>query len=151
MKTGTCYFPSYGAAMRYYRPYVEIEGPYHGHAVRTQATRALVDRKLNEGEIHIGKPPHKPGAVLTIEDNRWHITEPPSRPLIAPRDSRIYTAADAPGYERGPMGKGKPKSARIYSVVAVAADGTAECQSWDAWGALHTDHLPISTLVPYSK
>lgn len=75
MKTGTCYFPSYGAAMRYYRPYAEIEGPYHGHAVRTQATRALVNRKLNEGEAHIGKPPHKPGAVLTIEDNRWHVTE----------------------------------------------------------------------------
>jgi hypothetical protein len=149
MKTGTCYFPSYGAAMRYYRPYCETYGTTQA---RTAATRAMIDQKLNEREIHIGKPELKPGERLSIEDNRYHITEAaPTRPAIAARDSGIYTAADAPGYERGPMGKGKPKAARIYSVVSVAADGTAECQSWDCYGVLHTDRLAISTLVPFTK
>lgn len=77
MKTGTCYFPSYGAALRYYRPYVQFEdmsGIAKGTA-QTVALRRLVDRKLNAGEIHIGKPDLKPGQTLTIEDNRYHITE----------------------------------------------------------------------------
>lgn len=71
MKTGTCYFPSYGAAMRYYRYEVLGEHP----ASRTQACRAVVDRKLNEGQIHIGKPALKPGETLSIEDNRYHIND----------------------------------------------------------------------------
>lgn len=70
MKTGTSYFPSYGAALRYYRPYCELRGTTQ---VRTEATRALVDAKLNASEIHIGKPPLKPGERLSIQDNRWHI------------------------------------------------------------------------------
>lgn len=65
MKTGTSYFPSYGAALRYYRPY---EQP-----CTTQELRAVIDRKLNEGQIHIGRPPLKPGDRLTIEDNRYHV------------------------------------------------------------------------------
>ncbi len=73
MKTGTCYFPSYGAAMRYYRPYCCAREYRRGD--RTQVTRAVVDQKLNAGEIHIGKPALKHGDVLTIEDNRYHITE----------------------------------------------------------------------------
>lgn len=68
MKTGTCYFPTYGAAMRYYRPY---ESP-----CTTQELRSAIDRKLNEGQIHIGKPALKDGETLTIEDNRYHITTP---------------------------------------------------------------------------
>jgi hypothetical protein len=82
MKTGTCYFPSYGAALRYYRPYLG-EPVFTGgdaHPIREKRTRndecrALVDQKLNSGEIHIGKPALKPGDTLTIEDNRYHITE----------------------------------------------------------------------------
>lgn len=74
MKTGTCYFPTYGAAMRYYRPYCQTVGSTQA---RTADTRALVDSKLNASEIHIGKPVLKPGDVLTIEDNRYHITEAP--------------------------------------------------------------------------
>lgn len=70
MKTGTCHFPSYGAALRYYRPYCETNGTTQA---RTADTRAMVDQKLNSGEIHIGKPPVKPGETLTIEDNRYHI------------------------------------------------------------------------------
>lgn len=71
MKTGTCYFPSYGAAMRYYRPYVGVIV----RGAQVHELRAMVDQKLNEGEIHIGKPALKPGETLSIEDNRYHITE----------------------------------------------------------------------------
>lgn len=73
MKTGTCYFPSYGAALRYYRPYCLARETRRGD--RTQFTRLVVDEKLNGGEIHIGKPVLKPGEILSIEDNRYHITE----------------------------------------------------------------------------
>jgi len=72
MKIGTCYFRSYGAAMRYYRPYL---GDTYTRGAQFKELRALVDRKLNAREIHIGKPPLKPGDTLTIEDNRYHITE----------------------------------------------------------------------------
>lgn len=77
MKTGTCYFPTYGAAMRYYRPYLDnyVRGPHARKNQRTQALRHWIDSKLNLGEIHIGKPPLKPGDVLTIKDNRYHVTE----------------------------------------------------------------------------
>jgi hypothetical protein len=75
MKTGTSYFPSYGAALRYYRPYCEVRpGLFPGY-VRTQELRALVDAKLNAREIHIGKPDIKPGQRLSIQDNRWHVEE----------------------------------------------------------------------------
>jgi hypothetical protein len=82
MKTGTCYFPSYGAALRYYRPYVEeptfIGGTPHPRKEKRAKdceARALVDSKLNAAEIHIGKPPLKPGELLSIEGNRYHVTE----------------------------------------------------------------------------
>lgn len=67
MKTGTCYFPSYGAALRHYRPY--------DPGISMAELRQWIDEKLNAGEIHIGKPPLKPGERLTIEDNRYHVTE----------------------------------------------------------------------------
>lgn len=70
-KYGTSYFPTRGNAIRYYRDY---EG-------KDAAT--AVDRKLAAGEIHIGKPPLKPGDVLTIEDCRYHVTEGVMRPPFA--------------------------------------------------------------------
>lgn len=85
MKTGTCYFPSYGAAMRYYRPYVGNSdyslcttkgGELIQRRDNTQRARSLVDQKLNSAEIHIGKPALKAGERLTIEDNRYHIISP---------------------------------------------------------------------------
>lgn len=70
------YFPSYGAALRYYRPYVVTDYvPARQAARKAQELRTLVDEKLNASEIHIGQPTLKPGQVLTIEDNRYHITE----------------------------------------------------------------------------
>lgn len=70
MKTGTCYFPTYGAALRYYRPYARANA-----RLKTSFARQIVDQKLNSGEIHIGKPEIKPGQTLSIEDNRYFITE----------------------------------------------------------------------------
>lgn len=77
MKTGTCYFPSYGAALRYYRPYLGAATFLKSRELRmhNQRLRSLVNQKLNAGEIHIGKPDIKPGQRLTIEDNRYHIHE----------------------------------------------------------------------------
>lgn len=72
MKTGTCYFPTYGAAMRYYRPYL---GDTYTRGAQFKELRQLVDSKLNSREIHIGKPPLREGQALSIEDNRYHITE----------------------------------------------------------------------------
>jgi hypothetical protein len=66
------------------------------------------------------------------------------------RDSRIYNAADAPGHERGFMGKDKPKHARIYSVYSISK-GMAHCQSWDAWGNLFNEVFPVNTLIPFKK
>ncbi len=77
MKTGTCYFPTYGAAMRYYRPYCAPFDTQYGRTQRTQVVRDVINAKLNGQEIHIGKPVLKPGQTLTIKDNRYHITDTP--------------------------------------------------------------------------
>lgn len=53
----------FGAAVRYYQPYgYDSEG---------------VQRKLNEGEIHLGRPPVKEGeSVVLIDDGtRYAIAE----------------------------------------------------------------------------
>lgn len=63
MTHGTSYFTSLQAAYRYYRPYGD--------------NRASVDRKIEEGLIHIGRPTAKEGERLTIIDGgtRWAIVE----------------------------------------------------------------------------
>ncbi len=73
-----------------------------------------------------------------------------TRPTLSAFGFIAYNYADAPGHERGDMGKGKPKSARVYSVYRIE-EGIALCQSRDAWGGLYDERLPISTLEPYSK
>lgn len=62
---GTAYFVSKPAAVRYYRDY---EGE---HAA------AAVERKLAEGQIHIGQPSLKPGQSLSVIDGgtRYAITD----------------------------------------------------------------------------
>lgn len=71
---------------------------------------------------------------------------------LAAIDSRIYNACDAPGYERGDMGKGKPKTARIYSVYRIdEKNRLAHCQSWDCRGGLFNESLPLHTLIPWKK
>ena len=67
--TGTSYFPSRDHAARYYKPYAKIENPDHWLTELSQ----LVNRKIEAGEIHIGKPELKPGQRAFVQDNRWHI------------------------------------------------------------------------------
>lgn len=63
VQVGTAYFMSFRAACRYYAPY--------GFCA------ADVQRKINEGEIYIGKPPLRPGtderAVLIPGEGRYAI------------------------------------------------------------------------------
>ena len=58
MKTGTSWFITYHAAIRYYRDY--------GYTDVVSA----VNRKLAEGEIHIGEPPIKSGQYRVLIDDR---------------------------------------------------------------------------------
>ena len=63
MTIGTSYFINLQAAYRYYAPY----GDSH----------AAVDRKIVEGQIHIGRPAAKDGERLTLIDGgtRWAVVE----------------------------------------------------------------------------
>jgi hypothetical protein len=71
---------------------------------------------------------------------------------VVSQDSRIYNAADATGFERGDMGKNKPKVKRIYSVFKIdPTNKLAHCQSWDSWGQLFNDVFPLHTLESYTK
>ena len=73
---------------------------------------------------------------------------------LAPKDSRVYNAADAPGHLRGTtMREGKLRKrscARVYSVHHIDAQGIADCQSWDCWGGLHEERIPVAHLEPYT-
>jgi len=62
---GTSYFVSVDAAIRYYK---DTEGRSAAHAV---------DRKIREGQIHIGKPTLKAGQTLLVIDGgtRYAISE----------------------------------------------------------------------------
>ena len=64
MRYGTSYFVSRAAAGRYYSAYED------------DAARAVA-RKLADGEIHIGKPPLKPGQRLSVipGEGRYQIEE----------------------------------------------------------------------------
>lgn len=63
---GTPYFTSRSAAALYYRPY------HYSDTIKA------VDRKIAEGEIHIGKPDLKAGETLSVIDNgmRYAILTP---------------------------------------------------------------------------
>jgi hypothetical protein len=63
MITGTAYFPTLKNAIRYYRV---LEG---------SNAKAVVDRKLKEGEIFIGRPELKKGQWAFVREYRWHIQE----------------------------------------------------------------------------
>lgn len=64
MITGTSYFPNLNAAQMYYRV---TEG------VTYDIAGEIVQEKIKSGEIHIGKPPLKPGQKLFVRDNRYFI------------------------------------------------------------------------------
>jgi hypothetical protein len=63
MRIGTSHFISYKAAIKYYKDY------------HYEDTKAAVDRKLAEGEIHIGPPRIRPGELLTVNDEARYIIE----------------------------------------------------------------------------
>lgn len=72
LTVGTCYFESREAAVRYYADQgIDAEG---------------VDRKLAEGEIFLGPPPHAAGDLLHIRDGRYIIEErgDPTQAMPAP-------------------------------------------------------------------
>lgn len=72
MTYGTSYFVSHAAAVRYYR------------ATEGKDAAGAVERKLAEGQIHLGKPDLKPGEVLTVIDNgtRYAIKEAEAEPEV---------------------------------------------------------------------
>lgn len=74
---------------------------------------------------------------------------------LVPENSGIYNAADHPDYIRGTKiieGKlVKNSCALIYSVHYINSKGIAHCQSWDYWGSLIEEKIPVKQLVPYSK
>jgi hypothetical protein len=81
MITGTSYFTSMAAAVRYYA--------YEG------ATAATIERKISEGLIHIGKPQTKPGEWLSVIDDgaRYAIhDEPMSRAEYMADSARRHQA-----------------------------------------------------------
>lgn len=66
--TGTSYFPSIMDAENYYTPY--------WNSAKDRDFTRWVRLKIASGEIHIGKPPLKPGETLFIKDNRYHVQSP---------------------------------------------------------------------------
>lgn len=69
--------------------------------------------------------------------------------------SRIINACDKTGHGRGQViknGRIKPdnKCCLVYSVIGI--DGQlAICQSWDIFGKLFSERIPLSNLEPYHK
>jgi len=97
---GTSHFVSRGAAIRYYRDYGYDD------------TAAAVDRKIREGEIHIGKPALKPGQRLTTVDGgkRYAISENPAgRRSNVSRNGRSFVSRG----ESVPRGY-EPKAGEVW-------------------------------------
>jgi hypothetical protein len=69
-------------------------------------------------------------------------------------NSHIYNATDHPKHMRGMTIKNGKKIKNscqlIYSVHAIY-NGIAQCQSWDCFGALYSEKIPVSNLLPYTK
>lgn len=70
MIIGTSYFVSFKHACRYYAEYEKLNwyDPTLGK---------IVQNKINEGQIHIGMPPMKPGQLISRIDggNRYALTD----------------------------------------------------------------------------
>lgn len=69
MKIGTSHFVSLTAARAYYSPY--------DPDLTAEELKAWIDRKVAEGEIHIGKPTLQPGQKLSVipGEGRYQIEE----------------------------------------------------------------------------
>lgn len=66
MITGTSYFPNTNAAAMYYRTQLQTT---YDEAVK------IVSEKIQNSEIHIGKPVLRAGQKLFVRDNRYFIEE----------------------------------------------------------------------------
>jgi hypothetical protein len=63
-----------------------------------------------------------------------------------------YDYQDADGYERGDMGKGKPKVKRIYKLDRIdRSTGMTYVKSCDAWGSPISEVFPSHTIKPLEK
>jgi hypothetical protein len=60
-----------------------------------------------------------------------------------------YDLQDADGFERGYMGKGKPKTKRIYQFVRKEGNLT-HVTSMNAWGRIFNESFLTKTLMPYT-
>jgi hypothetical protein len=66
LRIGTSHFATISHAVTYY----QRQGMWH------KESRDTVKTKLNQGEIHIGKPEAKPGERVTLDsDGRYWIEE----------------------------------------------------------------------------
>ena len=90
---GTSFFVSRAAAVRYYA---------HQYADYPSSARAMVDQKLQAGDIHIGAPAVLDDETLSVVDNgtRYAITE--ADPVVIgvgtdPNTARPLYIADLPG------------------------------------------------------
>ena len=80
MIVGTCYFPTRGDAINYYRTYnvhLRTNRVNGGRIADWSALHRLVDQKIADGEIKIGKPPVGPKQTAWIdrEDHRWFVSD----------------------------------------------------------------------------
>jgi len=90
---------------------------------------------------------------MKTERNRTVTRFEPKQAMITQDNisqANIYNVCDAPGFERGDNGKGKPKTARVY-ICRVITGNKATVHSWDVWGALHIESFPVETLNPWEN
>jgi len=67
------------------------------------------------------------------------------------KNTMKYNYKDAPGKEKGFLGEGKPKAARIYHLLTVGPrPGQALVESADAWGRVTTEIVCLADIVPYN-
>jgi hypothetical protein len=84
---GTSHFVSYEKATNYY------SSPCYGYS----NTHEAVDRKLREGEIHIGPPTAKAGQKITLEpkEGRYWIEDEPNANARTARTSPTRSGVTA--------------------------------------------------------
>lgn len=73
--------------------------------------------------------------------------------VLSTFDEVKYNAVEKQGYASGDMGKGRPRSRRIYSVYRIEETKHgifAKCQSRDAFGILYNEAIPVHTLEPWN-
>jgi hypothetical protein len=84
---GTGYFKSLKKAVDYYE---RMENPGRCNHCSSPAdldyVKDIVQEKIKQGEIHIGKPPNSPGVIKCYadKDGRYHLIVPYPSPVKSP-------------------------------------------------------------------